>query len=112
MFRKLETCVPYENIVFLDKVGFLVVLRPKRGRSLKGKLAYSFVSAARNRNISVLAFINKNRIIFQKIYNKTFSGEDFKLCLQKLYYNCQLKNIKHFVFVMDNAKIHHYKRLK
>ena len=58
-FRLLEASVEEKNIVFLDEVEFSVVSRPKKGRSPKGTSAFSNVPAARSRNISVIAAMNK-----------------------------------------------------
>lgn len=112
MFRELETTVPHESIIFLDEVGFSVVTRPKRGRSLKGTSAYCSVSGARSRNISVVAAVNKNGIIYSKIHDKAVTGEDFKLSLEEIKIQCSLNQIPDPIFVMDNAKIHHYKGLQ
>ena len=112
MFRELETMVMHESIIFLDEVGFAVVTRPKRGRSLKGKSAYCFVSAARSRNISVVAAVNKNGIIYSKIHDRAVNGEDFKVCLEELNSSYILKGIENPIIVMDNARIHHYKGLQ
>ena len=112
MFRNLETATTHESIVFLDEVGFAVVTRPKRGRSLKGTSAYAFVSAAKSRNISVVAAINKNGIIYKKVHDKAVTGEDFKICLQELKSACLNSGILNPVFIMDNCRIHHYKGLQ
>lgn len=65
-FRLLEETIDDKNVIFLDEVGFSVVTRPSRGRSLRGNSAYITVSAARSRNISVVAAMNKYEMIFHK----------------------------------------------
>lgn len=112
MFRQLEITVKHEDIIFLDEVGFAVVIRPKRGRSLRGTSAYSFVTAARSRNISVVAAVNKHGIIYSKIHDKAVTGEDFKICLTEIKNECIQRSIENPVFVMDNARIHHYRGLQ
>lgn len=112
MFRNLEITEKHEDIVFLDEVGFAVVTRPKRGRSRRGTSAYCFVTAARSRNISVVAAVNKNGVIYNKIHEKAVTGEDFKICLRELKMSCLEKGIENPVFIMDNARIHHYRGLQ
>ena len=48
-FRRLEAETEHLNLVFIDEVGFCVVFRPKKGRSIVGSSPYVSVSAARNR---------------------------------------------------------------
>lgn len=110
-FRELETTTRHENIVFIDEVGFKVVTRPKKGRAPVGQSAYSFVSAARSRNISVAAAMNKNGVINSKIHDRPINGEDFKAYLVELKQECIRKGVLEPVFVMDNARIHHYSGL-
>ena len=58
-FWEQETLVQAENFVFIDEEGFLVVTRPKSGRTKKGQTAYTFVSAARSRNIFLSCLLVK-----------------------------------------------------
>ena len=111
MFRELESTTRHDNIVFVDEVGFAVVTRPKRGRSPVGQSAYCYVNAARSRNISVAAAINKNGIIYSKIHESALNGETFKMFLVELKNACVEKGVLNPVFVMDNARIHHYNGL-
>lgn len=110
-FRQIELDTEDKNLVFLDEVGFSVVTRPKRGRAARGNSAYLHVSAARSRNISVVAAMNKYGMIFHKIHNKAVNGEDFKECLMELKAECTIQNINNPVFILDNARIHHYRGL-
>ena len=76
-YRSLEETVRVEDIVFIDEVGFQVVTRPKQARAKKGQTAYVAVSAARSRNISVLAACSKNGGVHHIISKKAFNGETF-----------------------------------
>ena len=58
-FRRLEAETEHSNLVFIDEVGFCVVSRSKKGRSIVGSSPYVSVSAARSHNISVVAAMNK-----------------------------------------------------
>lgn len=110
-FRELQGRVSYQNIIFLDEVGFSVVTRPKRGRARRGESPYLLVPAARSRNISVLAAMNANSMIFHRIFEKALTGEDFKEGLVQIRDAAISKGIETPVFILDNARIHHYKGL-
>jgi len=111
-FRELEVNEDDKNIVFLDEVGFSVVTRPRRGRSRGGQSAYVTVPAARSRNISVVAAMNKYGMIFHKINERAVNGEDFKEALKELKVACASEGIEHPILIMDNARIHHYRGLE
>ena len=83
-FRHLESTSEHKNFIFLDEVGFSVVSLPKKERSRQGTSAYITVSAAKTQDISVVAAINKYKMIFLKVYDKAITGEDFKQCLIEL----------------------------
>ncbi|TBU21016.1 DDE-like endonuclease [Hamiltosporidium tvaerminnensis] len=110
-FRELEVDNDDKNFVFLDEVGFSVVTRPSRGRNMRGESAYLSVTAARSRNISVVAAMNKYGMIYHKIHERAVNGEDFKLFIKEIYESCQRQGILTPIFVMDNARIHHYRGL-
>lgn len=111
MFREYEITHSSESLIFLDEVGFTVSTRPKRGRSLRGTSTFVDVPAARTRNISVLAAMNRNGMIYHKVHDKALNGEDFKSALIDLKNTCDERSIVNCVFIMDNARIHHYSRL-
>ncbi|TBU11052.1 DDE-like endonuclease, partial [Hamiltosporidium tvaerminnensis] len=110
-FRELEVDNDDKNFVFLDEVGFAVVTRPSRGRNMRGESAYLSVTAARSRNISVVAAMNKYGMIYYKIHERAVNGEDFKLFIKEINESCQRQGILTPIFVMDNARIHHYRGL-
>lgn len=110
-FGNLEVNNNDKNLIFIDEVGFSVSTRPKRGRSRRGHSAYLSVPAARSRNISVVAAMNKYGMIFHKIHEKAVNGEDFKEALKEMHDACLSIGVESPVFIMDNARIHHYKGL-
>lgn len=110
-FRNLEQTTIHESFLFLDEVGFKVCTRPKRGRSLLGSRATTTVPLARTRNISVVAVMNRNKLLYHKIHDRAVNGEDFQICLNELKERCLELSIKFPVLIMDNARIHHYKNL-
>ncbi|XP_029657634.1 uncharacterized protein LOC115231855 [Octopus sinensis] len=111
-FRNLEALHNDKALIFLDEVGFKVVTRPSRGRSKAGHSAYLSVSASRSRNISVVAAMNKYGMLFHKIHDKAVNGEDFKTVLLEIKALCLSKDITNPIFIMDNARIHHYRGLE
>ncbi|KAF7684815.1 hypothetical protein CDIK_4436, partial [Cucumispora dikerogammari] len=94
-----------------DEVGFAVVTRPSRKRSAQGESAYLSVPAARSRNISVVAAMNKYGMIYHKIQERAVNGEDFKIALKEINEACLRSEILAPIFVMDNARIYHYRGL-
>lgn len=110
-FRHLESQIEDKNLIFLDEVGFSLVTRPKRGRALKGVSPYVTVAAARSRNISVIAAMNKYGMIYHKINNHPVTGEDFKNWIIELKRLCIEIGITNPHFILDNARIHHYNGL-
>ncbi|TBU05401.1 DDE-like endonuclease [Hamiltosporidium magnivora] len=97
-FRELEVDNDDKNFVFLDEEGFVVVTRTNRGRNMRGESSYLSVIAARSRNISVVAAMNK--------YDK-----DFKLSIKEINESCQRQGILIPIFVMDIARVHLYREL-
>ena len=85
--------------------------RPFKGRSQVGTSAFVTVPAVRTRNISVFAAINKEQPLYFKHQNKAFNGEDFIDCCRELKTICVEKGILNPVFILDNARIHHYSRV-
>ncbi len=107
-FNDLLLTIDDSRFVFIDEVGFSVSLRTRRGRSLRGTSAYIPVGAIRSRNMSVIAAMSKYGMIKHKINERPVNGEDFRDFLRNLNADCVQKNITNPVFIMDNARIHHY----
>ncbi|KAF7686049.1 hypothetical protein CDIK_3202 [Cucumispora dikerogammari] len=110
-FREIEIEYEDKNVVFIDEVGFCYSARTKMGRSVVGTSAYVNVPAVRTRNISVLAAINKYEFLFLKTHDSPLNGETFKTGLVELRYKCLEKKISNSIFILDNARIHHYTHL-
>ncbi|KAG0432496.1 hypothetical protein DMUE_5493, partial [Dictyocoela muelleri] len=111
-FRSLKIENDDKNFIFFDEVGFSVVSRPSKGRSKSGDSAYVSVPASRSRNISIIAAMNKYGMIFHKIHERAVNGEDFKASLREIKEACVLSDISISIFIIDNARIHHYKGLR
>lgn len=110
-FRRLEQTIPLESFLFLDEVGFKVCTRAKKGRSKIGITATASVPQTRSRNISVVAVMNRNELLYFKIHDRAVNGDAFQICLDELKEKCQLSNIVSPVLILDNARIHHYRNL-
>ncbi|TBT96776.1 DDE-like endonuclease [Hamiltosporidium tvaerminnensis] len=78
---------------------------------MRGASAYLSVTAARSRNISVVAAMNKYGMIYHKIHERAVNGEDFRLFIKEINESCQRQGNLTSIFVMDNARIHHYRGL-
>lgn len=79
-FRNLEIEYDENNFIFFNAVGFSVLSRHQKGRSPQGISAYVLVSAARSRNISVVAAVNEFGVIYKKKFLRRVNREDFKQC--------------------------------
>ncbi|KAF7689858.1 hypothetical protein CDIK_2816 [Cucumispora dikerogammari] len=77
-FSQLLFEVEDKNLLFIDEVGFSVVSRTKRGRSLLGPAPTLTTTTTRSKNISVLAAAHKYGMINSHINDTLVTGEDFK----------------------------------
>ncbi|TBU13141.1 hypothetical protein CWI38_0518p0020 [Hamiltosporidium tvaerminnensis] len=80
--KLLEVYDNDKNFVFLDEVEF-------RGRNVRCEFKNLFVTAARLRNISVVAAINKYGMECHKIHERAVNGEEFKLFINEINKSCQ-----------------------
>ncbi|KAF7685309.1 hypothetical protein CDIK_3942 [Cucumispora dikerogammari] len=55
--------------------------------------------------------MNRQKMIYNKVHDCALNGEDFKACLIKLKEACTVKGIHDPIFIIDNARIHHYSGL-
>ena len=63
-YRQLEQAYSAEAFIFADEAGFKVSTRPKRRRSRSGTRATTPVHFSRSRNISIVAVMNKEGMIY------------------------------------------------
>ena len=101
-----------KTFVFIDEVGFSVSSRTRFGRSLTGSSACISVPSVRSRNISVIASMSKDKMVMYKINHKPVNGEDFKGFLIELSSFCRSNGVEDPCFILDNARIHHYRGLE
>lgn len=107
-FNQLCITVEDKNLVFVDEVGFCVTSRTKKGRSLIGTFPVIETTAVRSRNISVIASATKYGMLNYYISNVPINGESFKNYIISLKRICFARGINEPIFIIDNAKIHHY----
>ncbi len=96
------------RFIFIDEVGFSISLRTRRGRALVENSAYIPVTAIRSRNMSVVAVMPKYEMVDFQIDERPVNGDYFKSFLALLSEKCLEKGISELIFIMDNARIHHY----
>ncbi|KAG0440295.1 hypothetical protein DMUE_1847, partial [Dictyocoela muelleri] len=106
-FRELEDCHGSESFIFIDEVGFKIETRPGRGRSLVNTPAYHEVPQIRSKNMSVIAAMNKNQMIYCKVFDNPVNAVNFQFSIDEIKTKCSLLFINNPIFVMDNARIHH-----
>lgn len=107
-FNQMFLEINDNKFIFIDEVGFSVCARTKKGRSAVGTLATISVPAVKSKNISMVAAVNKYEIINYKINNGPVNGENFKNFLLSLHTKLIEKRIENPIYIMDNARIHHY----
>ena len=104
-FRELQQNFPTKSFLFLDEVGFSVSTRPKG--SLSGARATTSVQYSKSRNISVVAVMNSENMIFYKILDKAVKAKDFQQCLTEVTERCNNLGVENPILILDNCRIHH-----
>lgn len=103
---KSEITKSRRNIISTDETSIELGMRVNKGWSEKGKRCQLKVTNKRKRYTLVLA-INKTKVIGYKLVENALNGEQFKnFVTEKLLINNKS------TLLMDNARIHHYKKLK
>jgi hypothetical protein len=82
-FRRLEQ-ITARIFFVIDEVGFKDCTFPKRGRSKAGTRASTTVPQSRSRNISVVAVMNRNKLLYHKVHDRAVNGENFQCVLNEL----------------------------
>ncbi|KAG0434360.1 hypothetical protein DMUE_5215 [Dictyocoela muelleri] len=54
--------------------------------------------------------MNNYGMIFNKVFERDLSGEDFKNTLMSIKEKCMSLEIQNTIFILENASIHHYRR--
>ncbi|KAF7684822.1 hypothetical protein CDIK_4429 [Cucumispora dikerogammari] len=88
------------------------MFKNKKNGTLIGRSPTINTGSTRSKNISVIKAVNKFGMIVFYVNNFPVNGEDFLCYIINLKNICLTKNIQETHFILDNSKIHHYKRLK
>jgi len=104
-FLNMLSIYDESNVIFVDEVGFNISLRSRIGRSLRGTRAVEYVSALRNRNISVCCGMSKTGIVKYVMQTSPFNAISFTAFIDIL--------LDHFeqihgvcCIIMDNVPFH------
>jgi len=108
-FYEILTQSDPKNIIFIDEVGFNVIMRNKIWRSLKGTPASYIVPGMRSKNISVCCAMNKHGILKYLVQDKPFENRSFCIFIKQLFEEILEHNA---VIVMDNASFHKHANIK
>lgn len=96
-----------EKIIFIDESGFNYHMRPTKARSKANTSAYIILPTVRGRNVSLLAAMNIQGILFKKIISTSSVNSDiFCGFLEELINKLQEENITNAWLILDNAAIH------
>lgn len=85
--------------------------RMSKGHSGPSSWAYVYVLAARNRNKSVKAAMNKHYVLYPKINERAVTGKDFKISLHEIKFIWGENEMLDPILIIDNARIHQYRGL-
>jgi transposase len=102
--------VEADNVIFTDEVHIELSDTQKYGWNVKGKDAVFIKDAPSkilNKRFTVIASVSKSKKICYKIHEKSVNGESFKKYINYANKKGGCKN--HF---LDNARIHHYGKVK
>lgn len=99
-----------DDIIFTDEVHIEIADINKYGWNSSGEDVIFENNAPNkilNKRITVIASVSKSKKIAYKIHDKSVNGETFRDYIR--YINKKTKCKNHF---LDNARIHHYKKVK
>jgi len=99
-----------DNIISIDESSIDSHIQNNRGWSKKGVKVKNIITHGRTRCSLILAVSNK-KIIHQKIIKETVNGETFLEFTNELIKKINTKN-NSYSLLLDNARIHHYRKLK
>jgi transposase len=106
-FHSLQINHREHTFVFVDEVGFQVVMRPFYGRSKKGTRARIRAPRIRSRNISMCVAMHSRGIIANTITTSTYTSTNFEAFIMNVFNKLNDIGIDSAVIVLDNARFHH-----
>lgn len=93
------------NIISIDESHFHINMQQTHSWSKSGDKIYKGTYNKRKDGISLIMAINKQQVIGYKVINGSVDRNIFKEFIESIYK-------KEYVYLMDNARIHHAKVLK
>jgi hypothetical protein len=104
--RTIIASIDESKNFFLDKIGFNVSMRSRRGISLIGSRAVYTVPNIRSRNISVCSLISKNGIFLYKAQTCAYNTDFFSAFIDDILTKPESDNISNAVIIMDSVSFH------
>jgi transposase len=99
-------------LIFYDETGFQVTMRKFYGRSKKGERAVNVAPAIKTKNITVLAGMTSEKLIFYEISKIPANRTILKDYLGNLFTLLDKEKIKNANIIMDNASFHKCTEIK
>lgn len=102
-----------QKIIFIDESGFNCHLRRTKARSKINTPARVIVPTVRGRNVSLIAAINIQGIVFhQTIAHSTVNSNIFCDFLRRLFEKLENNNLQEVWLVLDNVSLHKTKQVR
>jgi len=107
MYNKI-TEIDEKNIISIDEMGIYLNSNPTYGWAKKGEKCEVFTKDnISQKRVSLIVAMNNKKIIKSELYEQNISGDKYLKFIRELNYKNKNKHL-----LMDNAKIHHTKKLK
>jgi transposase len=108
IMSKKITEVGENNIISIDEMGIYLNDFPSYGWARKGeKCEIITKDNVLQKRVSLIVAMNNKKIIKSELYEQNISGDKFLKFIREINYKHKNKHL-----LMDNAKIHHTKKLK
>jgi transposase len=107
LFEKINN-VNSNDIISIDETSIEINMRPHYGWSKRNTKCIIKNNKIIRKRVSLIMAVDKSKIVAYKIVEGSVNGEIFK----DFILNNVLKNIDNKTLLMDNARIHHYKKFK
>lgn len=108
-FKKKIKSIPMDKIISIDETSFDTHIDNNYGWGLRGKRLTVGKKVGRQR-YTVICSIDMKNVVHIKIVEGSANGETFLEFMKEL--QKKIPNNEKFYLLLDNARIHHYKKLK
>ena len=99
------------NVIYIDETGYHLNIRRSRGRARKGQIAWIETPNSRGTNITVIAAMNENGLLFSEALLGPVNTEKFSLFLCNLFLRVARMEGDKWI-IMDNCSFHHSEVVK